>query len=44
MTAQVIDHTTGASETIAADYLIACDGAGGPCRERLGIALSGNRC
>src|SRR5215470_16819047 len=42
VTAQVIDHTSGASETIAADYLIACDGAGGPCRERLGIALSGN--
>jgi 2-polyprenyl-6-methoxyphenol hydroxylase-like FAD-dependent oxidoreductase len=42
VTAQVIDRATGASETIAADYLIACDGAGGPCRERLGIALSGN--
>src|SRR5258706_6158932 len=42
VTAQVIDHATGAIETIAADYLIACDGAGGPCRERLGIALAGN--
>jgi 2-polyprenyl-6-methoxyphenol hydroxylase-like FAD-dependent oxidoreductase len=42
VSAQVIDHATGASETIAADYMIACDGAGGPCRERLGIALSGN--
>jgi 2-polyprenyl-6-methoxyphenol hydroxylase-like FAD-dependent oxidoreductase len=42
VTAQVIDHATGATETIAADYLIACDGAGGPCRERLGIALCGN--
>jgi 2-polyprenyl-6-methoxyphenol hydroxylase-like FAD-dependent oxidoreductase len=42
VTAQVIDHATGASETIEADYLIACDGAGGPCRERLGIALAGN--
>src|SRR2546430_8799400 len=38
VTARVIDHESGASETIAADYLIACDGAGGPCRERLGIA------
>jgi len=42
VTAQVIDHATGASETIEADYLIACDGAGGPCREKLGIALTGN--
>lgn len=42
VTAQAIDHATGASETIEADYLIACDGAGGPCREKLGIALAGN--
>src|SRR5262249_1270923 len=42
VTAQVIDHATGANETIEADYLIACDGAGGPCRESLGIALAGN--
>src|SRR5258708_38620242 len=42
VTAQVIDHATGARETIAADYLIACDGAGAPCRARLGIALAGN--
>jgi 2-polyprenyl-6-methoxyphenol hydroxylase-like FAD-dependent oxidoreductase len=42
VTARVIDHTTGASETIEADYLIACDGAGGPCRDKLGIALVGN--
>ncbi|HLK81853.1 MAG TPA: FAD-dependent oxidoreductase [Xanthobacteraceae bacterium] len=42
VTAQVIDHAAGASETIAADFLIACDGAAGPCRERLGIALAGN--
>jgi 2-polyprenyl-6-methoxyphenol hydroxylase-like FAD-dependent oxidoreductase len=32
MTAQV----TGAGETIEAHYLVACDGAGGPCGERLG--------
>jgi 2-polyprenyl-6-methoxyphenol hydroxylase-like FAD-dependent oxidoreductase len=42
VTAQVIDHVTGAYETIEAQYLVACDGAGGPCRERLGIALAGN--
>jgi 2-polyprenyl-6-methoxyphenol hydroxylase-like FAD-dependent oxidoreductase len=42
VTARVIDHATGTSETIEADYLIACDGAGGPCRDRLGIALAGN--
>jgi 2-polyprenyl-6-methoxyphenol hydroxylase-like FAD-dependent oxidoreductase len=42
VTAQVIDHVTSAHETIEAQYLVACDGAGGPCRERLGIALGGN--
>ncbi len=42
VTAQVIDHVTGANETIEAQYLVACDGAGSPCRERLGIALLGN--
>ena len=42
VTACVIDHATGASETIEADYLVACDGAGGPCRDKLGIALVGN--
>jgi 2-polyprenyl-6-methoxyphenol hydroxylase-like FAD-dependent oxidoreductase len=42
VTAQVIDHATGAIETVDADYLIASDGAGGPCREKLGIALAGN--
>ena len=42
ITARVIDHATGVSETIAADYVIACDGAGGPIRDKLGIALAGN--
>jgi 2-polyprenyl-6-methoxyphenol hydroxylase-like FAD-dependent oxidoreductase len=42
VTARAIDHATGASETIEADYLVACDGAGGPCRDKLGIALVGN--
>jgi 2-polyprenyl-6-methoxyphenol hydroxylase-like FAD-dependent oxidoreductase len=42
VSARVIDHATGARETIEADYMIACDGAGGPVRDKLGIALSGN--
>jgi len=42
VTACAIDHATGVGETIEADYLIACDGAGGPCRDKLGIALVGN--
>src|SRR5262249_28588282 len=29
-------------ERIEADYLVACDGAGGSCRDKLGIALVGN--
>jgi 2-polyprenyl-6-methoxyphenol hydroxylase-like FAD-dependent oxidoreductase len=42
VTTWATDHATGATETIEAQYLIACDGAGGPCREKLGIALAGN--
>src|SRR5262249_19972017 len=42
VTARVIDHATGVSETIEADYMIACDGAGGTIRSKLGIALAGN--
>jgi len=42
ITARVIDHRVGVTETIDADYMIACDGAGGPIREKLGIALAGN--
>ena len=42
VTARVIDQATGVTQTIAADYLVACDGAGGTIRERLGIALAGN--
>jgi 2-polyprenyl-6-methoxyphenol hydroxylase-like FAD-dependent oxidoreductase len=41
-TARVINHAAGTSETIDADYVVACDGAGGPCRDKLGIALAGN--
>jgi len=42
VTARVVDHATGATDTIDADYMVACDGAGGPIREKLGIALAGN--
>jgi 2-polyprenyl-6-methoxyphenol hydroxylase-like FAD-dependent oxidoreductase len=42
VTACVIDHATGARETIEAQYMVGCDGAAGPVRERLGIALAGN--
>jgi 2-polyprenyl-6-methoxyphenol hydroxylase-like FAD-dependent oxidoreductase len=42
VTAHVVDHATGVRETIVADYMIACDGAGGPIREKLGIPLAGN--
>jgi 2-polyprenyl-6-methoxyphenol hydroxylase-like FAD-dependent oxidoreductase len=42
VSARVIDHATGGRETIEAQYMVACDGAGGPIREKLGIALSGN--
>jgi 2-polyprenyl-6-methoxyphenol hydroxylase-like FAD-dependent oxidoreductase len=42
VTARVVDHATGATDTIDAHYMIACDGAGGPVREKLGIALAGN--
>lgn len=39
--AQVVDHVGGRRYHIAADYLIAADGAGSPVRERLGMARSG---
>jgi 2-polyprenyl-6-methoxyphenol hydroxylase-like FAD-dependent oxidoreductase len=42
VTARVIDHATGKDEAIEAAYMVACDGAGGTIRERLGIKLSGN--
>jgi hypothetical protein len=40
--ARIIDHATGRAEAIEAAYMVACDGAGGGIRERLGIKLSGN--
>ncbi|HEY3919906.1 MAG TPA: FAD-dependent monooxygenase [Stellaceae bacterium] len=40
--ATVTDTATGARETIAADYLVGCDGAGSAVRRALGIALTGH--
>jgi 2-polyprenyl-6-methoxyphenol hydroxylase-like FAD-dependent oxidoreductase len=42
VTATVLDHAAGRTETIDACYLVACDGAASTIRERLGIALHGN--
>lgn len=39
--ALVRNHATAAEETIAADYLIAADGANGTLREKLGIGRAG---
>ncbi len=41
VTARVRDRGTGGEYTIAADYMIAADGARSPIRERLGIARDG---
>jgi 2-polyprenyl-6-methoxyphenol hydroxylase-like FAD-dependent oxidoreductase len=41
VTATLRDHASGRDETIEAEYMIACDGAGGSIRERLGIAMTG---
>jgi 2-polyprenyl-6-methoxyphenol hydroxylase-like FAD-dependent oxidoreductase len=40
--AEVADLATGARERVAADYLVACDGANSMVREALGIALAGD--
>ena len=40
--AEIVDRATGEKTRVEAQYLIACDGAGSPIREKLGIALSGN--
>lgn len=42
VTARIVERATGEEATVQAQYLIACDGAGSPIREKLGIALSGN--
>jgi len=41
VTAELHDLETGRRETIAADYLVGCDGANSSIRETLGIALQG---
>ncbi|WP_417209739.1 FAD-dependent monooxygenase [Antarctobacter sp.] len=41
VTAQVADTATGATSTIRADYLLACDGAGSFVRQTLGIPFEG---
>ena len=39
--ARIRDRRSGAEETVAADYLIVADGAGGSLRQRLGIGIDG---
>ena len=41
VTAELQDLETGARETVSADYLVGCDGAGSTIRDKLGIALQG---
>lgn len=41
LVATVTDTASGARETIAADYLVGCDGAGSAVRRALGIGLTG---
>jgi 2-polyprenyl-6-methoxyphenol hydroxylase-like FAD-dependent oxidoreductase len=38
----IADLATAARERVAADYLVACDGANSMVREALGIALAGD--
>lgn len=42
VTARILNSATGEETAVEAQYVIACDGAGSPIREKLGIALSGN--
>jgi 2-polyprenyl-6-methoxyphenol hydroxylase-like FAD-dependent oxidoreductase len=39
--ARLVDTASGEERSIAADYLVGCDGAGGIVRRRLGIPLEG---
>lgn len=41
VTAVIADRTTGARQTVRADYLVAADGAASPIRNALGITRSG---
>jgi 2-polyprenyl-6-methoxyphenol hydroxylase-like FAD-dependent oxidoreductase len=40
--ATLVDPRTGARESVAADYLIGCDGGASTVRQSLGIEMSGN--
>ena len=42
VTAQVTDMTTGAAQTLRAQYLVGCDGPSGIVREALGIGIEGS--
>jgi 2-polyprenyl-6-methoxyphenol hydroxylase-like FAD-dependent oxidoreductase len=42
VTAEIADLATGARERVAADFLVACDGANSTVRQALGIALDGD--
>lgn len=41
VTARLVDAATGASETVAAQYLVGCDGAASTVRRTLGVKLEG---
>jgi 2-polyprenyl-6-methoxyphenol hydroxylase-like FAD-dependent oxidoreductase len=41
VTASLVDNVTGACETVAAQYLVGCDGAASTVRRALGIRLEG---
>jgi 2-polyprenyl-6-methoxyphenol hydroxylase-like FAD-dependent oxidoreductase len=41
VTSEIRNRETGGKETVRARYMIACDGARSPVREKLGIALRG---
>ncbi|MBX9759382.1 MAG: FAD-dependent oxidoreductase [Beijerinckiaceae bacterium] len=43
VSAHIVDRESGAATRVEAQYMIACDGAGSPIREKLGIALSGKQ-
>ena len=40
--ATIRNMQTGATEEVHAQYLVGCDGAGSPVREKLGITMTGN--
>jgi 2-polyprenyl-6-methoxyphenol hydroxylase-like FAD-dependent oxidoreductase len=42
VSATVVDHKTGRSETIDAAYVVGCDGGASTVRQRLGIEMSGS--